>query len=280
MPKILPPGVEATACDQYRFCLTAKLGKGGEADVYRGFEDGTNCVVAVKVLRRASGVLPPHEYDVLCDIPSHPHIVPRPVLTKTVRGGRPALVYPAYATDLHGIVENDGVMTEFSTRHFMVQLLQALVHLHGCGYGHNDVKLENIFVSKVETTADGPELSIVLADFGLALQGKRKTGKALGTDLFMAPEVLAAKMGIPTASKLEGYDMAAADVWSAAVCGIMALTGNGVGWNRDGIVFADCPEVKSMSPEALDFFQTAFVLSPDKRPTAVDLLKHSWLADA
>ena len=80
-------------------------------------------------------------------------------------------------------------------------LLRALVACHAAGIVHNDVKLENLLVSK-------EPLRVVLADFGRAGSSDDGLGGisgVKGTRVYMAPEVF------------DGAATPASDCWSAGV---------------------------------------------------------------
>ena len=88
-------------------------------------------------------------------------------------------------------------------RESMLQLVDAVQHLHSNGVYHRDIKPENVFV-----TASG---SMKLGDFGLATTETWSTEFAVGSDRYMAPEQYDASVyGF-------GYSPAAADVWAIGI---------------------------------------------------------------
>ncbi|GAB7366430.1 hypothetical protein MBLNU230_g8227t1 [Neophaeotheca triangularis] len=88
-------------------------------------------------------------------------------------------------------------------RDFMLQLVDAIDHIHAHGVFHRDIKPENIFL-----TASG---SMKLGDFGLATRETWSTEFAVGSDRYMAPEQYDASVyGY-------GYSPAAADVWAIGI---------------------------------------------------------------
>ncbi|TKA79851.1 hypothetical protein B0A55_02792 [Friedmanniomyces simplex] len=88
-------------------------------------------------------------------------------------------------------------------RDFMLQLVDAVDHLHSSGVYHRDIKPENIFL-----TASG---DMKLGDFGLATMDTWSTEFAVGSDRYMAPEQYDASVyGY-------GYSPAAADVWAIGI---------------------------------------------------------------
>jgi serine/threonine protein kinase len=88
-------------------------------------------------------------------------------------------------------------------RDFMLQLVNAVDHLHSNGVYHRDIKPENIFL-----TSDG---TMKLGDFGLATTDTWSTEFAVGSDRYMAPEQFDSSVyGY-------GYSPASADVWAIGI---------------------------------------------------------------
>ncbi|KAI7346720.1 kinase-like protein [Hortaea werneckii] len=88
-------------------------------------------------------------------------------------------------------------------RDFMLQLVNAIDHLHCHGVFHRDIKPENIFL-----TADG---TMKLGDFGLATGDTWSTEFAVGSDRYMAPEQFDASVyGY-------GYSPSSADIWAIGI---------------------------------------------------------------
>ena len=88
-------------------------------------------------------------------------------------------------------------------RDFMLELVNAVDHLHSKGVYHRDIKPENIFL-----TSSG---AMKLGDFGLATTDTWSTEFAVGSDRYMAPEQFDSSVyGY-------GYSPAAADVWALGI---------------------------------------------------------------
>ncbi|PHU08301.1 CBL-interacting serine/threonine-protein kinase 24 [Capsicum chinense] len=96
-----------------------------------------------------------------------------------------------------------GRLSEDEARRYFQQLIDAIAHCHSKGVYHRDLKPENLLLDFQE--------NLKVSDFGLSAlpqQGVELLYTTCGTPNYVAPEVL----------DNQGYDGAAADVWS---CGII-----------------------------------------------------------
>ena len=84
-------------------------------------------------------------------------------------------------------------------REFMLQLVDAVEHMHSRGVYHRDIKPENIFL-----TQDG---SMKLGDFGLATTDEWSEECSVGSDRYMSPEQYTG-----------GYSPEKADIWAIGIC--------------------------------------------------------------
>lgn len=229
-------------------------------------------LAALKVFRHGFVDVPP-ELAALTALPSHENIIPVPEqVSFSSLPSRPVLAFPLFPCDLHAFVEKRP-LTELETASALRQLFSALAHMHAHGFSHNDVKLENVFLRDA-ASGIGPDRSIVLGDFGLAMRSLRGR-KVVGTDLFMSPELFDyRRKGVPAG----GYDASAADVWAAAVVGMMCLTLSGVGWTNGALVYPEeFQTLTGLSENARDFFACALKVVPRERPSAASLLEHPFL---
>ena len=62
-----------------------------------------------------------------------------------------------------------------------LQLIDGISALHGAGYAHMDIKLENILISK--------EGILKFCDFGFSMPATEFVSKKMGTQAYMAPEI-------------------------------------------------------------------------------------------
>jgi serine/threonine protein kinase len=168
--------------------ITEKVGEGGMAVVYKGYQQSLNRYVAVKVLR---GELAEDEQFVsrfrqealaVAGL-SHPNILH--VYDAGVAFGMYYIVM-AYVDggSLRDLIAQGPLEIEYAIS-IAGQLADALDHAHRQGLVHRDVKPNNILISR-----DGRPL---LTDFGIAKalgesKGLTRTGTAIGTPEYMAPE--------------------------------------------------------------------------------------------
>nr|BAD95977.1 Ser/Thr protein kinase [Lotus japonicus] len=104
--------------------------------------------------------------------------------------------------ELYDRIVQRGKLSEDESRRYFQQLIDAVAHCHKKGVYHRDLKPENLLLD-----AFG---NLKVSDFGLSAltkQGVDLLHTTCGTPSYVAPEVLSN----------QGYDGAAADVWSCGV---------------------------------------------------------------
>mmetsp|Transcript_68227 Transcript_68227/g.147119 ORF Transcript_68227/g.147119 Transcript_68227/m.147119 type:complete len:385 (-) Transcript_68227:8-1162(-) len=158
-------------------------------------------------------------------------------------------------------LRNGGAFSEARAAAIIVQLLQAVDHLHGRGVVHRDIRLENLMCER----AAGDKVELI--GFGLSCEWKEgmpPLSRICGTAFYMAPEVL------------RGSYTNSADLWSVGVVAHEMLTGEAPSldfWSMQAHV---SPRLKASSPEASSFIR-ALLAEDTKRMTPSEALKHSWL---
>ena len=92
-------------------------------------------------------------------------------------------------TDLFTRVRAAGALTEPEARHYLMQVMAAVQHMHTHGVAHRDLKLENILVDSHDVCK--------VTDFGLAVSferyasaNERWLSEICGSRSYVAPEVL------------------------------------------------------------------------------------------
>ena len=210
------------------------------------------------------------------------------------------------------VVDEHGALKSSYVRHLMQQLLTALTALAEVGVVHRDVKPENIMVSEEET--ERPHLTLI--DFGYAaLLGEAADGGGgpmeltgvAGSPEYAAPEVLSwIEAEADATGEVEGepYD-AGCDVWSVGVTAhvllcielpfdlpkeateeaLVAAARNvdlsfrrlkGEARVRRGKMMARLEGEATMAP-AREFVRACMTVARKERPTAQQLLGHSWI---
>lgn len=146
------------------------------------------------------------------------------------------------------------------------QILLGLKYLHDQNVVHRDIKCANILVDTNGT--------VKLADFGLAKATKLNDVQSCkGTAFWMAPEVI----------KGSGYGLAA-DIWSLGCTVLEMLTSQLPYYPLECMqavyrigksIPPDVPD--SLSKNARDFILQCLQVNPSSRPTAAQLLDHSFV---
>lgn len=177
--------------DRRRYALEPRpLGIGGYAEVFRATDAASGRLVAFKRLRRdASRDGRPRmkrEIKVQTELAGHPHVMP---LIDAANDGS-WFVMPLAVGDLGALRESiDG---ERAFVQLFDEIAQGLAAAHSAGYVHRDVTPGNVLALD-----EAHERRWVVADWGL-VRVKRgttttrwtRTGQVLGTEGFIAPELL------------------------------------------------------------------------------------------
>jgi calcium-dependent protein kinase len=165
-------------------------------------------------------------------------------------------------------------MSEALISNIMKQIISAVSYLHTKKVLHGDLKLENILIETESMKND--YVDIKLTDFGCSkIFYNRVCRKLIGTTNYLAPEIL----------KSEYNEKC--DIWSAGVilytllAGKYPYDGNSeteiIEKIRNGIpINYDLEEFDSFTPDAIKITKMMLTLDYHERPSASDLLKHSW----
>lgn len=159
-------------------------------------------------------------------------------------------------------------------RHLNIQVLKGLAYLHSKGILHRDMKADNLLLDQ-----DGV---CKISDFGISKKSKDIYSNSdmtmRGTVFWMAPEMVDTK---------QGYS-AKVDIWSLG-CVVLEMFAGKRPWSNLEVVAAmfKIGKAKSAPPIPEDvyplistsgkqFLDCCFQIDPEKRPTAGDLLNHSF----
>ncbi len=168
------------------------LGRGGMGKVYLGVHTQLGTPAAIKVLLDRGVGTARERFDRSCRVAArldHPHIVK--LLDGGMLDGQPYVVMAFVdGQPLSDVLREGGVQAPDAARAIVRTLASALGYLHGRGIVHRDVKPSNVLVAR-----DG---HLALTDFDLLrtveehedVASLTKTGTAVGTAAYMAPELL------------------------------------------------------------------------------------------
>ncbi len=189
--------------------------------------------------------------------------------------------YAPNGTLLDLILKGGRRLPEQIVRHYAVQLLDTLRHIHSLNFVHKDVKLENVLLDK--------DFNLKLTDFGLAdkVEGSDASGfekeRFDGTFSYMAPEIL---LGAPFSGQ-------AADLFAFGVilfalyCGHMPFK---IASEQDlcyekickrnlkefwDIHCRDKPE-GFFSLDFIDLISNLLSFQPYMRPNLAEIVGHPW----
>jgi serine/threonine protein kinase len=239
-PDALPDSAPRLANDRY--VLLARVGKGGMAGVYAAWDVREQDWRAIKVLLprlardQAIRTRFANEGVTMARL-AHPNLVRvYDIGTAAVTDG-PELPFIVMELlnggSLHRWVKTHGKMPARLAVTAAVQLLQGLEAVHAAGVVHRDVKPKNVLADDASV--------LKLTDFGIAqleASGDTKTGLAMGTLGYMAPEQLHDAKSVDPRSDLYAV---AASLWTL-------LTTQKP---RDLFRLEDRPELMTAVPEPL-----------------------------
>jgi len=215
---------------------------------------------------------------------NNPHLVG--LIDSCTVGDYIYLVMPLFENgDLLDVLENkfQGSMSASEVKKMFQQMLLALQSMHSRGIIHRDLSLENILYDEKKNIYG-------LCDFGLSMKLNKEENNTFssltnyhitGKTMYIAPEFWKREQEI---------DGMSADVWSLGVILFMTLTGiapfkrahdldsNYRLIQEKGLreIFAES-NLPADAMEGLCLVQEMLNADPSQRPTAEQLLNHSWL---
>ncbi|MEU0673475.1 serine/threonine-protein kinase [Streptomyces sp. NPDC006172] len=194
-----------------RYRLDTRIGSGGAADVYRGFDLRLRRAVAVKVFRPGTGVESEEGFSseaVILARLQHPGLVT--AYDAGRQDDRAYLVMQLVEGSTLKTRIAEGALSPRETAELGADLARALAHAHAEGVVHRDVKPSNILLG----TSNRPYLT----DFGISrlvdATTRTGTGTIVGTAAYLSPEqVLGEPVGRP------------ADIYALGLVLLECLTG-------------------------------------------------------
>lgn len=193
------------------FKLLKVIGQGAYGRVFQVRHSKSNEIYAMKVLAKGQ-VLEKNnlsyvreERNILSKA-NHPFVVKLMCAFQTPNKLYLVMEYVC-GGELFSHIRDEGLFEEGQARFYAAEMILAIEYLHQNGIIHRDLKPENVLLD-----ASG---HIRITDFGLATENRSEARTLCGTDLYMAPEMIAGS----------GYGKAV-DYWSLGAILFEMLTGD------------------------------------------------------
>ncbi len=244
-----------------RYRLISVRGGGGMARVYQAIDQTLEREVAVKLINPQLRADP--EFDArfqrearIASKLNDPHIVVVHDFGIDPAHGPYLVMEYLQGQSLREHLQTKGPLPYKAALQMAGQLFLALIHAHGQGIIHRDIKPDNLFLMQIS----GIRLHVRVLDFGIARIMNREAsandqitspGSVLGTPRYMSPEQLA---GLPLDAR--------SDLYSAALVIFEALTGQ-LPHARSQRLSDLCPDVP---PALQDLIARCLDPNPDHRP--------------